>query len=902
MADVPLRPLEVFAVDANMNRASGTIPYTSLTWSRRYHECGQFSMVVPADVYDPSWAYIYADARPETGIVQKVEYSDTSHTPDGVDTVTVSGFFLECFLNRLTFLVEQPEEQTIEIKIPPPKTPGIMRKDMPTVYRDPDSGEYIYQNAEGDLVTQNGVQVDGSSDWEEVSTTFRGMTEVNGTWGALPTDMMSSNFNYKTEDGKITVTSWFGKSETFDIVMEDDKGNIYYKTPGYDGEGGNAICIANACATLNANKSYSAAKRAWDAAGGVRYETITVKGPWQRTDTMEPITESDSVDQLFKWLQTFFGSTFKYQEPEFEGVTKTLDPSLQRMGDFAYSVLQEVGASLRVVYGFVNDTMVLEAYKGKDRTQAGNMPDVAALAQPVPLPALRASSYPLPWGYTQLEYAESHATTGTNGQHIDTGIKSGSDVSITADFQFTDVSNHTHCAVFGGRGPASNYAGRLVFQYYNKGWRFDYNNANHPLSDSTYLKRHTLTLSGGKVTLDGSKTISGSGTFSGSYNINIFASNTGGSASECSNLRLFSFHIQKGATVRDLVPARRESDGTVGMYDTVAGEFLTPSGGSLIAGPDIARPSAQLTYMPNSAHATGTTGPTQGQVGETVTVAENGFSNTEQTFTGWNTTAAGDGASYQPGGQYALTGSGDVLYAQWADNPEPPEPVGGNPWTVFSDTWGTIYDYTASRDTSNYRNTCYVLYSYDQPKSFDSDGTPHLTEVYDSNETGHPSGWKVEYETKRGYQTASVKESTDEPDMECYLDLRDSGGVPACDSEWSRDEYRYDETQPNNGKPTLSAMKAQYDEWPDALTAKGVAELEQSYGVVTNLDTGTVVTSGYMADWDLGDVVEFGVSTVGLVSQARIIGVDEVYESGRADIRIEVGDQLLTDLKKAKLN
>ena len=597
MADVPLRPLEVFAVDANMNRASGTIPYTSLTWSRRYHECGQFSMVVPADVYDPSWAYVYADARPETGIVQKVEYSDTAHTPDGVDTVTVSGFFLECLLNRLTFLVEQPEEQTIEIKIPEPKTPGIMRKDMPTVYRDPDSGEYIYQNAEGDLITQNGVQVDGSSDWEEVKTTFTGMTEVNATWGALPTDKLASNYNFKTEDGKITLVSWYGQERTYDIVMEDDRGNVYYKTPGYPGEGGYAICIANACATRSAVSGYYSQKRAWDAAGGVRYETITVKGPWQRTDTMEPITESDSVDQLFKWLQTFFGSTFKYQEPEFEGVVKTLDPSLQRMGDFAYSVLQEVGASLRVVYGFENDTLVLEAYKGKDRTQ-----------------------------------------------------------------EQTDM-----------------------------------------------------------------------------------------------------------------------------------------------------------------------------------------------------------------------------------------------PWTVFSDTWGTIYDYTASRDTSNYRNTCYVLYSYDQPKSFESDGTPHLTELYDSNEADHPSGWKVEYETKRGYQVARVNDEL-EADRECYLDLRDSGGTPACDSEWSRDEYRYDETQPNDGKPTLTACKTQYDEWPDALTAKGVAELEQSYGVVTNLDTGTVVTSGYMADWDLGDVVEFGVSTVGLVSQARIIGVDEVYESGRADIRIEVGDQLLTDLKKQSLN
>lgn len=603
MADVPLRPLEVFAIDEDMNRASGTIPYTSLTWSRRYHECGQFSMVVPANVYDPSWAYVYADARPETGIVQKVEYSDTAHTPDGIDTVTVSGFFLECFLNRLTFLVEQPEEKTIEIQIPEPQTPGIMRKNMPTVYRDPDTGKYMYQNAEGDLITEDGVQVDGRADYEEVSTTFTGMTEVGATWGALPTDMMASNYNFKTEDGKITLVSWYGSERTYDIVMEDDRGNVYYKTAGYPGENGYPICIANACATRGALSSYYSQKRAWDASGGVRYETITVKGPWQRTDTMEPITESDSVDQLFKWLQTFFGSTFKYQEPTFEGVVKTLDPSLQRMGDFAYSVLQEVGASLRVVYGFENDTLVLEAYKGKDRTQ-------------------------------------------------------------------------------------------------------------------------------------------------------------------------------------------------------------------------------------------------------------------EQTEL---------------------------------------------PWTVFSDTWGTIYDYTASRDTSNYCNTCYVLYSYDQPTEWNDDGTPALRGRYENGtvtpgvigggDPGDLTGYYVPYETKRGYATVSVKESDNEPTIECYLDLRESGGAPACDSEWSRDDYSV-----SDGEPQLPACKEQYDEWPAALEAKGKAYLEQNYGVVTNLDTGTVVTSGYMADWDLGDVVEFGVSTVGLMSQARIIGVDEVYESGRADIRIEVGDQLVTEMQKAKLN
>lgn len=824
-----MHPLEVFAIDKNMNRASGTIPYSSLTWKRRYNKPGQFEMSVPADMYDPSWKFIFAYARPETGIIQKVEFSDTAQTPGGRDTVTVSGFFLEEMLNWLTFLVEQPEEKTIAIKVPEPKTPGVMRKDMPTVWRDPDSGEYIYQNAEGDLITQDGVQVDGSSDWEEVSTTFRGMTEVNGTWGALPTDMMSSNFNYKTEDGKITVTSWFGKSETFDIVMEDDKGNVYYKTPGYPGEGGYAICIANACATLNANKSYSAQKRAWDASGGVRYETITVKGPWQRTDTMEPITESDSVDQLFKWLQTFFGSTFKYEEPEFEGVVKTLDPSLQRMGDFAYSVLQEVGASLRVVYGFENDTMVLEAYKGRDRTQAGNAPKVAALA------AYPREAYPVPDGYTALEYLTSSSTSRESGQCIDTGFTPNSNTRVVMDFQLTTTSGSPRC-LFGTRQAAPRYDMNFSLRNISGSeYRADYNTNSGVRFAGVDTQRHTMDFNKNVVSLDGSVMVSNAAaTFNGRNTLTLMCNHEDNGYDYFISTTAFSARVyDNGSLVRDLVPARRDSDGAVGMYDTVGNQFYGNSGtGAFVAGPDIPRPV----------------------------------------------------------------------------DPEPPgpdpEPVGGNPWTVFSDTWGTIKGYSASRDDSNYRNVCYVLYSYDQPTSFESDGTPHLEEVTEVQDDGTVKvlGWEVPYETKRGYQTARVEDDV-EGDRECYLDLRDSGdGVPSCDSQWSRDRYDYDEEQPNDGKPTFEPMRELYEQWPDALTAKGVAELQQSYGVVTNLSTGTVVTSGYMVDWDLGDLVDFGVSTVGLLSEARIIAVDEVYDRNGAGINIEVGDELLTETKRMKLN
>ena len=94
-----------------MNRCTGSIPYKSLRWVRRYKEPGEFEMVVPADVFDPEWAFICYDNRPETGIVQKVAYTDDAQTYAGVDSVTVSGFFLESMLNNIVFARKSPETE-----------------------------------------------------------------------------------------------------------------------------------------------------------------------------------------------------------------------------------------------------------------------------------------------------------------------------------------------------------------------------------------------------------------------------------------------------------------------------------------------------------------------------------------------------------------------------------------------------------------------------------------------------------------------------------------------------------------------------------------------------------------------------------------------------------------------
>ncbi len=74
----------------------------------------------------------------------------------------------------------------------------------------------------------------------------------------------------------------------------------------------------------------------------------------------------------------------------------------------------------------------------------------------------------------------------------------------------------------------------------------------------------------------------------------------------------------------------------------------------------------KLTYDANGGE--GTIDPAIGAVGENVTVAENGFTRNNYTFTGWNTQADGTGTAYEPGDSFTLTAENTVLYAQWSKN------------------------------------------------------------------------------------------------------------------------------------------------------------------------------------------------------------------------------------------
>lgn len=75
--------------------ALGVIDFIELQWNRKYLECGSFVIYLAASDYDTDIKYVQYSDRPETGIVQKIEYEEKV----GGRFVTLSGFFVDKVLD-----------------------------------------------------------------------------------------------------------------------------------------------------------------------------------------------------------------------------------------------------------------------------------------------------------------------------------------------------------------------------------------------------------------------------------------------------------------------------------------------------------------------------------------------------------------------------------------------------------------------------------------------------------------------------------------------------------------------------------------------------------------------------------------------------------------------------------
>ena len=981
-------PLEVFAVDADMNRATGSIPYKSLQWNRRYYEPGQFSMVVPADMYDDSWRYILCDDRPETGIVQKVEFTDSATTYDGIDEVTVSGFFLEQVLNNYTFLAEETEQQTVVRHKPQPvqqKMPSLFKGEDGKLYTELEwytwgEPNFVYRDVEtGEVVAEpegekTYLQLDPSDGYDLI--TYPLADGSGGTWDA---GWYKTDYSYYAEDGELHNVDADGN----DTVVSNVIGTPSNSAIIDDGDG--TYSWIGGISQLESQTYYRRAQ-AWeynkinrpgvvvsDDGNTITYQ-VEVKGPWQlRTDLGEVGVPVDNVQTVIKWCQRAFGNSLTYDEAPFEGVQKVLSPSFKRMGDMFFEELKTVEASCHVLYDFELNQCVFQVWRGFDRTQrdddegyedvsSGAVASAVALASPL---TASGSSYVVsgfPEGFTKLSFIG-----GTGTQYIDTGLYQNQDTRIVFDGVPKTVGTQNPFGAFFGSSYPTNFEGSEA-QAYNGALFYNYFDVQIPQGTAR---------PGDFIHIDANKNVvtmtnNGSQVYSRTFSAKTWTSGTTitllrlprqdpiGCHTDIYSCQIFD----DGTLIRDFIPARRDSDQVLGMIDMVSGDFYTNAGtGAFVPGSAV--PKLTLTYDANSGSYSGSTASQQAYEGDVVSVSACGFSVADKVFTGWNTSQSGGGTAYQPGSEYTFGSSGATLYAQWSSiddslsysansvsatgqmsptvgiqgqsvvvaecafqvedgffekwntKPDgsgtdydpgdsflltsgadvlyaqwvievPPTPGTSDekaPWAVFSDTWGTMYGYSASRDESNYRNKCYVLYDYDEP-SWDDDGSVLVNKVF-----GQES-WQVSYAKRRAFSVVRLED--DMPDLETYLDARDQ--KPPCDGDWSREPYDHDPTDELSG-----IDKSMYEAFEGDLYAQGERLLTNDYPIVYNLDAGTLNVDGYRADFDLGDLVDMEVSTIGIKKEARIIGIDEIYEAGNTEIRLEIGDETVSVIDKSKL-
>lgn len=187
---------------------------------------------------------------------------------------------------------------------------------------------------------------------------------------------------------------------------------------------------------------------------------------------------------------------------------------------------------------------------------------------------------PLPSGYTQLEYIE-----GTGTQYIDTGYFPCELTRVVT--AITPTSGNSTNGVFGGR--TDQNASTFSLWCVNGVYRTDFDGASHVTTTVPVSGRVEVDKDRGTTRL-GSKTFTQTGTgFRAANSMHVFAVNPDSSGPRYFRGRIETFSIyESGLLEHELVPARRASDGAVGMYDTVVGAFLANSGtGAFKAGSEV---------------------------------------------------------------------------------------------------------------------------------------------------------------------------------------------------------------------------------------------------------------------------------------------------------------------------
>lgn len=211
------------------------------------------------------------------------------------------------------------------------------------------------------------------------------------------------------------------------------------------------------------------------------------------------------------------------------------------------------------------------------------------------------AAHGLPDGYTELSYIRS---TGT--QCINTKISGRAGYSAEIDFETTDVmptSDATQQGFLGSSawGAESSYTD-LMLGWIERQHRFrlwirenstttdQYGEINTISANTRYLYKVNVGAEEQTAYANGELQVTANAAISGqSRELYLFALNNSGTAESHANIVVHSAKSKlDGVEVQNLIPARRDSDGHVAMYDIVTGEFFPNIGtGEFIAGEEV---------------------------------------------------------------------------------------------------------------------------------------------------------------------------------------------------------------------------------------------------------------------------------------------------------------------------
>ena len=185
----------------------------------------------------------------------------------------------------------------------------------------------------------------------------------------------------------------------------------------------------------------------------------------------------------------------------------------------------------------------------------------------------------VPDGYTKLQYLQS-----SGAAYIDTQYTGNQNTEIITKSLVTTTGRYVY-----GASTSSNARAITAYINANGNWRMA-SSAIAVSNSSAYTmnKIHNTKHNKNGVWVDGVQI--GSYTnitnFTTPYSLSVFGGNTGSPVGN-SGVRIYALSIKENDSLkRNFIPARRNSDDVVGMWDTVSKTFFTNSGtGSFIAGP-----------------------------------------------------------------------------------------------------------------------------------------------------------------------------------------------------------------------------------------------------------------------------------------------------------------------------